>query len=100
MSQIAQIPPAKCSCFQNGKYSNLTGNNPTIVAAMQVWKGALLLSDVVLSLGARLSACTILELGCGAGLTGICAAMSAKQVILTDVGYDILENCEVVPLHF
>ena len=61
---------------------------------MQVWKGAFLLADLALSLGPALSACTCLELGSGTGLTGICLAVCAAKVYLTDKGDDILSNCK------
>ena len=53
------------------------------LVGLQVWRGALLLADYVLSYPDLFKDQTILELGSGVGLTGIVASYLAKQVICT-----------------
>lgn len=52
---------------------------------LQVWRGALLLADYILSNPSLFEKQVILELGSGVGLTSIVASFLAKQVICTDV---------------
>ncbi|KAG8513436.1 Methyltransferase-like protein 22 [Galemys pyrenaicus] len=60
----------------------------------QVWRGALLLADYVLSQPDLLRGRTVLELGAGMGLVSIVAATVAKTVYCTDVGTDLLAMCQ------
>lgn len=53
------------------------------LVGLQVWRGALLLADYVLSYPDLFKDRTILELGSGVGLTGIVASCLAKEVICT-----------------
>ncbi|XP_034831132.1 methyltransferase-like protein 22 [Maniola hyperantus] len=57
------------------------------LVGLQVWRGALLLGDLLIHLGqtGTLNGKTILELGAGTGLTSFVAAMYAKKVICTDI---------------
>ncbi|XP_034190187.2 methyltransferase-like protein 22 [Osmia lignaria lignaria] len=52
---------------------------------LQVWRGALLLADYVLSNPDLFKDKVVLELGAGVGLTSIVASFLAKEVICTDV---------------
>lgn len=61
---------------------------------LQVWRGALLLSDYLLHLGPeKLKNSTILELGSGVGLTSIVASKFAKNVICTGTVIILLLIC-------
>ncbi|XP_058260994.1 methyltransferase-like protein 22 isoform X1 [Hemibagrus wyckioides] len=60
----------------------------------QIWRGALLLSDFILSSPAVFRGATVLELGAGTGLASIVAASVAKTVYCTDVGEDLLSMCQ------
>ncbi|KAM4718016.1 methyltransferase-like protein 22 isoform 1-T3 [Anableps anableps] len=59
----------------------------------QVWRGALLLADFILSKPDTFRGATVLELGAGTGLTSIVMATTAKTVFCTDVGEDLLRLC-------
>ena len=52
---------------------------------LQVWRGALLLADYILSNPDLFKDKTVLELGAGVGLTSIVASFLADKVICTDV---------------
>uniref|UniRef100_A0A7N5ZY25 Methyltransferase like 22 n=1 Tax=Anabas testudineus TaxID=64144 RepID=A0A7N5ZY25_ANATE len=56
----------------------------------QVWRGAFLLADFILSEPVMFRGATVLELGAGTGLTSIVMATVAKTVYCTDVGDDLL----------
>ncbi|XP_049956246.1 methyltransferase-like protein 22 [Schistocerca serialis cubense] len=61
-------------------------STPLELVGLQVWRGALLLSDFLLHNGKTLlSGHTVLELGAGAGLSSIVAAMFAHEVVSTDI---------------
>ncbi|XP_077390408.1 methyltransferase-like protein 22 isoform X2 [Festucalex cinctus] len=60
----------------------------------QVWRGALLLADFILSNRLMFQGATVVELGAGAGLTSIIMATLAKRVYCTDVGEDLLSMCQ------
>ncbi|KAJ8251118.1 hypothetical protein GJAV_G00217480 [Gymnothorax javanicus] len=60
----------------------------------QVWRGAFLLADFILSQPLLFHGATVLELGAGTGLTSIVAATLAKRVYCTDVGLDLLSMCQ------
>jgi len=59
------------------------------------WDGSILLAKCLeFAFGEDLKGARVLELGCGTGVVGLsCAALGAKQVILTDLAY-VLENIE------
>ena len=61
----------------------------------KVWRGALLAADFVANAASLFEGAIVLELGAGAGLSGIALAAFAKPrvVFLTDVGAEILKNC-------
>ncbi|KAK5610067.1 hypothetical protein CRENBAI_012808, partial [Crenichthys baileyi] len=59
----------------------------------QVWRGALLLADFILSNPDTFRGATVLDLGAGTGLTSIVMATTAKTVYCTDVGDDLLRLC-------
>ncbi|XP_063962048.1 methyltransferase-like protein 22 isoform X1 [Lytechinus pictus] len=61
---------------------------------MQVWMGCLLLCNFILSNHPRFENSTVLELGGGTGLASVVMATTAKFVICTDTGKDVLEMCE------
>ncbi|KAL0992560.1 hypothetical protein UPYG_G00094940 [Umbra pygmaea] len=60
----------------------------------QVWRGAFLLADLILSRPTTFTGATVLELGAGTGLTSIVMATVAKKVYCTDVGEDLLHMCQ------
>ncbi|XP_046721652.1 methyltransferase-like protein 22 isoform X1 [Silurus meridionalis] len=60
----------------------------------QIWRGAFLLSDFILSNSAAFTRATVLELGAGTGLASIVMGHAAKTVYCTDVGEDLLRMCE------
>nr|XP_043907687.1 methyltransferase-like protein 22 isoform X1 [Solea senegalensis]XP_043907688.1 methyltransferase-like protein 22 isoform X1 [Solea senegalensis]XP_043907689.1 methyltransferase-like protein 22 isoform X1 [Solea senegalensis] len=60
----------------------------------QVWRGAFLLADFILSESDLFRGATVLELGAGTGFTSIVMATTAKTVYCTDVGEDLLSMCE------
>ncbi|XP_017562451.1 methyltransferase-like protein 22 isoform X1 [Pygocentrus nattereri] len=60
----------------------------------QIWRGAFLLSDFILSHPAVFQEATVLELGAGTGLASIIMARVAKKVYCTDVGEDLLSMCQ------
>ncbi|XP_058891366.1 methyltransferase-like protein 22 isoform X2 [Acipenser ruthenus] len=60
----------------------------------QVWRGAFLMADFILSHRDLFQGCTVLELGAGTGVTSIVMATVAKRVYCTDVGQDLLSMCE------
>lgn len=62
-------------------------------AGKQIWRGAFLLADFVLSDPAQFAEATVLELGAGTGVSTIVMAMAAKMVYSTDVGSDLLSMC-------
>lgn len=59
----------------------------------QVWRGAFLLADFILSDPSRFARATVLDLGAGTGLTSIVMATTAKTVYSTDIGEDLLSMC-------
>ncbi|KAM8798630.1 methyltransferase-like protein 22 isoform 2-T2 [Eudromia elegans] len=60
----------------------------------QVWRGAFLLADYILSKRDMFRCGTVLELGGGTGITSIIMGTVAKRVYCTDVGEDLLAMCE------
>jgi predicted nicotinamide N-methyase len=63
---------------------------------LQVWKGAVLLSEYILhGRDVSLKDAVVLELGAGCGLVGLVAARAgARKVYCTDIGHDVLLNCQ------
>lgn len=59
----------------------------------QIWRGAFLLADFILSDPDRFAGATVLELGAGTGVSSIVMATAAKMVYSTDVGADLLRMC-------
>ncbi|XP_034276431.1 methyltransferase-like protein 22 isoform X3 [Pantherophis guttatus] len=60
----------------------------------QVWRGAFLLADYILSKQDMFKGCTALELGGGIGFVSIIMSKAAKTIYCTDVGEDLLSMCE------
>lgn len=60
----------------------------------QVWRGAFLLADFILSKPKAFAEATVLELGAGTGLTSVVVATVAKTVYCTDIGEDLLTMCQ------
>ncbi|XP_066496702.1 methyltransferase-like protein 22 isoform X2 [Tiliqua scincoides] len=60
----------------------------------QVWRGAFLLADYILSRPDFFKDRTVLELGGGTGIVSIIMAKVAKTIYCTDVGEDLLDMCE------
>lgn len=59
----------------------------------QIWRGAFLLADFILSDPAQFAGATVLDLGAGTGVSSIVMAMAAKMVYSTDIGADLLSMC-------
>jgi len=55
-----------------------------------IWPSALVLGEMLLQ-GPKLDGVTALELGCGVGVVGLCAALQGAQCILTDLQAGALE---------
>lgn len=60
----------------------------------QIWRGAFLMADFILSEPLTFRGATVLELGGGVGFTSIVMATTSKTVYCTDVGDDLLSMCE------
>lgn len=67
---------------------------PLMDVGKQVWRGAFLLTDFILSQPITFRGATVLELGAGTGLTSIMTATLAQKVYCTDVGEDLLSMCQ------
>jgi len=65
-----------------------------INVGLQVWRGALLLADFILGNHQIFEDCIALELGSGSGFAGIVLSTLAKRCFLTDIGDEILTNCQ------
>ncbi|KAG8432898.1 hypothetical protein GDO86_017237 [Hymenochirus boettgeri] len=86
-------------------HSNENGNGNRVVrmehtlatplgdVGKQIWRGAFLLADYILSNSEHFKGCTALELGAGTGFTSIILSMVANTIYCTDVGEDLLEMC-------
>ncbi|KAL1241023.1 Methyltransferase-like protein [Trichinella spiralis] len=79
-------------------------SNPTIViecisgskiedVGVQLWNGAVLMAEFVLTTPEQFYKKRVLELGCGIGLTAICLATAGACVLATDVNDDCLKLC-------
>jgi len=78
--------------FSSITISHCTSSSVDLVG-LQVWRGALLLSDFLLARQKLLQGKTVLELASGTGLTSIVAATVADSVTATDVN-----RGEILPL--
>ena len=58
------------------------------LVGLQLWRGALLLGDYILSHPELFQNKTVLELGSGVGLDSIVAGIVAKEVICTGMNFD------------
>ncbi|XP_039980238.1 methyltransferase-like protein 22 isoform X2 [Xiphias gladius] len=81
-------------CFKDIIRIEHTMATPLEDVGKQVWRGALLLADFILSKMVMFRGATVLELGAGTGLTSIIMATIAKTVYCTDVGEDLLSMCK------
>lgn len=81
------------TCSKNVIRIEHTMATPLEDVGKQVWRGAFLLADFLLSEPAMFTGATVLELGAGTGLTSIVMATTAKTVYCTDVGEDLLSMC-------
>ncbi|XP_014609992.1 PREDICTED: methyltransferase-like protein 22 [Polistes canadensis] len=62
------------------------------MVGLQVWRGALLLADYILSNPDLFKGKIIMELGSGVGLTSIVASFLAKEIICTDINLGEILN--------
>ncbi|XP_040918050.1 methyltransferase-like protein 22 isoform X2 [Toxotes jaculatrix] len=81
-------------CFKDIIRIEHTMATPLEDVGKQVWRGAFLLADFILSEPVMFRGATVLELGAGTGLTSIIMATLAKTVYCTDVGEDLLSMCK------
>ncbi|XP_070779419.1 methyltransferase-like protein 22 isoform X2 [Enoplosus armatus] len=81
-------------CFKDIIRIEHTMATPLEDVGKQVWRGACLLADFILSEPAMFRGATVLELGAGTGLTSIVTGTAAKTVYCTDVGEDLLSMCK------
>uniref|UniRef100_A0A4W6DYB7 Methyltransferase 22, Kin17 lysine n=1 Tax=Lates calcarifer TaxID=8187 RepID=A0A4W6DYB7_LATCA len=82
------------TCFKDIIRIEHTMATPLEDVGKQVWRGAFLLADFILSKPEMFRGATVLELGAGTGLTSIIMATTAKTVYCTDVGEDLLSMCK------
>ncbi|XP_073246498.1 methyltransferase-like protein 22 [Porites lutea] len=69
-------------------------STPMKDVGLQVWRGALLLSDFLVYNEERYNPCIALELGAGLGLCSIVLGRVAKKVFCTDLRENILRCCQ------
>lgn len=72
----------------NRTLENITEHKKSTILSevgLQVWRGAFLINDFILSNRELFSNKRIIELGSGVGLTSILASIYAKKVICTDL---------------
>ncbi|XP_077474348.1 methyltransferase-like protein 22 [Stigmatopora argus] len=81
-------------CFDDIIRIEHTMATPLEDVGKQVWRGALLLGDFILSKPLMFKGATVVELGAGVGLTSIIMSTLAKKVYCTDVGEDLLSMCQ------
>ncbi|XP_076017540.1 methyltransferase-like protein 22 [Genypterus blacodes] len=82
------------TCFKDTLRIEHTMATPLEDVGKQVWRGAFLLADFILSQPVMFRGATVLELGAGMGLASIMMATKAKKVYCTDVGEDLLKMCQ------
>ncbi len=75
ISTPMQLPPSICT--EHAMSTTL----PNV--GLQVWRGALLMSDYLLTHSEIVDGAIVLELGAGTGLVSLVAAMFAAQVFCT-----------------
>ncbi|KAM7372513.1 hypothetical protein PAMP_009677 [Pampus punctatissimus] len=81
-------------CFKDIIRIEHTMATPLEDVGKQVWRGAFILADFILSKPIMFRGATVLELGAGTGLASIIMATIAKTVYCTDVGEDLLSMCK------
>ncbi|XP_057674000.1 methyltransferase-like protein 22 [Corythoichthys intestinalis] len=81
-------------CFDDIIRIEHTMATPLEDVGKQVWRGALLLADFILSQPLMFKGATVIELGAGVGLTSVIMSTLAKRVYCTDVGDDLLSMCQ------
>lgn len=70
------------------------GETSMAQVGLQLWSGALVLTEYILAQPALFNSRVVLELGAGLALPSLCAAKAgARQVYATDYADDILANC-------
>jgi len=69
-------------------------DTPMELVGLQVWRGALLLSDFIINHEQLFKQSVVLELGSGCGIVGIVAGRISKLCFLTDYNLDVLSNCQ------
>eukprot|EP00043_Microstomoeca_roanoka_P013147 m.128794 g.128794 ORF g.128794 m.128794 type:complete len:342 (+) comp15680_c0_seq2:164-1189(+) len=68
---------------------------PVDDVGLQLWQGAFVLMDLLMSQGrSYLQGKHILELGAGLGAASIVAAYNGAHVLCTDIGDEVLHNCQ------
>ncbi|KAM3598726.1 uncharacterized protein V6R79_021767 [Siganus canaliculatus] len=88
--EVDEVP----ECYSDVIRIEHTMATPLEDVGKQVWRGALLLADFILSKSTLFKGTTVLELGAGTGFTSIIMATAAKVVYCTDVGEDLLDMCK------
>ncbi|XP_040212918.1 methyltransferase-like protein 22 isoform X2 [Rana temporaria] len=94
MGSEGEIEEEKCVNNKDVIKIEHTMATPLEDVGKQIWRGAFILADYILSQQDLFRGCTALELGAGTGFTSIIMATVAKTVYCTDVGDDLLEMCE------
>ncbi|XP_064406163.1 methyltransferase-like protein 22 isoform X1 [Halichondria panicea] len=85
----------RSSLFENGVLSIEHAMSTTLPnVGLQVWRGALLMSDYLLAHSESVEGAIVLELGAGTGLVSLVAAIAAAQVFCTDTGKEVMEVCQ------
>ncbi|XP_060541279.1 methyltransferase-like protein 22 isoform X5 [Pantherophis guttatus] len=92
--QKTKVTPAEDlrPCWMKMGTCRWSGKLPFLL--QEVWRGAFLLADYILSKQDMFKGCTALELGGGIGFVSIIMSKAAKTIYCTDVGEDLLSMCE------
>ncbi|XP_047199847.1 methyltransferase-like protein 22 [Hippoglossus stenolepis] len=80
--------------YESNLFTEHTMATPLEDVGKQVWRGAFLLADFILSQPVMFRGATVLELGAGLGFSSVVMATTAKTVYCTDVGEDLLSMCK------